>query len=167
MRKASQNAGTMQDWTHSHSQVRSEHPSQTLSLALPIQVIVLHMPPSCIATCVVCTALRAPFEHHPELIHSFATQFSLQLRFNCGDAVTFEHCDFLNLVHSFCSITCGGDFDHTKGGHLDLQQPKPTLEFPPNATIPATSGCLNHGNTPIQENKSRYSITQFAAGGLF
>ncbi|KAJ6616736.1 hypothetical protein B0H10DRAFT_1948899 [Mycena sp. CBHHK59/15] len=29
------------------------------------------------------------------------------------------------------------------------------------------SGCVNHGNTPIQQGETRYSMTQYATGALF
>ncbi|KAJ7707100.1 hypothetical protein B0H14DRAFT_2547683 [Mycena olivaceomarginata] len=114
-----------------------------------------------------CKILHALFVHHPELVHNFYNPIYPAITFNCGDAVTFEHCDFLNLVHNFCPITNGGDFNHKKGGHLCLRQIDLIIEFPPNSTILAMSGCMDHGNTPIQPGESRYSITQFTAGGLF
>ncbi|KAJ6599613.1 hypothetical protein B0H10DRAFT_2322761, partial [Mycena sp. CBHHK59/15] len=29
------------------------------------------------------------------------------------------------------------------------------------------SGCVDHGNTPLQPGETRTSMTQYAAGGLF
>jgi hypothetical protein len=64
-------------------------------------------------------------------------------------------------------VTSLGDFDHKKGAHLYMKQLDLIVEFPPNATILIPSGFVDHGNTPIQKGESRYSIMQFAAGGLF
>ncbi|KAJ6480705.1 hypothetical protein C8R47DRAFT_982893, partial [Mycena vitilis] len=114
-----------------------------------------------------CETLRLLFEHHPELVHNFPNSIFPAVSFNCGDAVTFEHCDLLNLAHGFCPITSAGDFDAREGGHLYLRQLDLIVEFPLGATIAITSGCLDHGNTPIKATETRYSITQFAAGGLF
>ncbi|KAJ7892370.1 hypothetical protein B0H13DRAFT_2340164 [Mycena leptocephala] len=114
-----------------------------------------------------CTNLRALFEHHPELIHNFDNSIFPAMSFNCGDAVAFEHCDFLNLVHGLCPVTSGGDFNHQKGGHIYLKQLRLLIEFPSGATVLIPSACVDHGNTPIQPGETRYSITQFAVGGLF
>ncbi|KAF7346870.1 hypothetical protein MVEN_01438900 [Mycena venus] len=114
-----------------------------------------------------CTNLRALFEHHPELIHNFDNSIFPAMSFNCGDAVAFEHCDFLNLVHGLCPVTSGGHFNHQEGGHIYLKQLRLLIEFPSGATVLIPSACVDHGNTPIQPGETRYSITQFAAGGLF
>ncbi|KAF7338969.1 hypothetical protein MVEN_01973100 [Mycena venus] len=114
-----------------------------------------------------CTVLRALFEHQPELVHNFDNSVFPVMSFNCGDAVTFEHCDFLNVAHGLCPVTSGGKFDHKKGGHLYLKQLQLLIEFPSGATALIPSACIDHGNTPIQPGETRYSITQFAAGGLF
>ncbi|KAJ7662670.1 hypothetical protein DFH06DRAFT_1190599 [Mycena polygramma] len=114
-----------------------------------------------------CKILRALFDHHPELTHNFSNSIFPAVSFNCGDAVTFEHCDLLNLPHGFCPVTCGGSFNSKESGALYLKQLGLILEFPPCATILITSGCVDHGNTPIAPDESRFSITQFAAGGLF
>ncbi|KAJ7847562.1 hypothetical protein B0H13DRAFT_1907257 [Mycena leptocephala] len=55
-------------------------------------------------------------------------------------------------------VTSLGDFDHKKGAHLYMKQLDLIVEFPPNATILIPSGF---------RASPRYSITQFAAGGLF
>ncbi|KAJ6455101.1 hypothetical protein C8R47DRAFT_996960, partial [Mycena vitilis] len=115
----------------------------------------------------LCDTLRLLFEHHPELTHNTLNSILPAASFNCGDAVTFEHCDLLNLAHGLCPITSGGNYNPKTSGHLYVKQFKAIFEFPPGATILITSGCVDHGNTPIQEDETRYSITQFAAGGLF
>ncbi|KAJ6452189.1 hypothetical protein C8R47DRAFT_998163 [Mycena vitilis] len=114
-----------------------------------------------------CQVLRALFEKHPELVHIFSNSIFPATTFNCGDAVTFEHCDFLNLIHGLCGVTSGGDFDHTLGGHMSLRQLRLIIQFPSGASMLIPSGCVDHGNTPIQPGETRYSMTQYAAGGLF
>ncbi|KAJ7713570.1 hypothetical protein B0H16DRAFT_1743272 [Mycena metata] len=104
-----------------------------------------------------CKVLRALFRKHPNLTHTFRNSIFPAVTLNCGDAVTFEHCDILNLVHGLCPVTSGWPL-----------QPCPRRpHFPSGATMLIPSGCLDHGNTPIQTNETRYSITQYAAGGLF
>ncbi|KAJ7030783.1 hypothetical protein C8F04DRAFT_1263474 [Mycena alexandri] len=114
-----------------------------------------------------CKVLRALFRKHPNLTHTFRNSIFPAVTLNCGDAVTFEHCDIFNLVHGFCPITSGGRFNHVLGGHIYLRQLRLIIQFPSGATILIPSGCLDHGNTPIQTGETRYSMTQYAAGGLF
>ncbi|KAJ7029622.1 hypothetical protein C8F04DRAFT_1264702 [Mycena alexandri] len=114
-----------------------------------------------------CKVLRGLFQKHPNLIHTFSNSVFPAVTLNCGDAVTFEHCDIFNIVHGLCPITSGGHFNHVLGGHLYLRQLRLIIQFPSGATILIPSGCLDHGNTPIQTGETRYSITQYAAGGLF
>lgn len=64
-------------------------------------------------------------------------------------------------------MTALGSYDYTKGGHLALLSLKRVIQFPPGSTILIPSGCLDHGNTPIQDGEVRLSIAQYAAGGLF
>ncbi|KAJ7701071.1 hypothetical protein B0H16DRAFT_1748814 [Mycena metata] len=114
-----------------------------------------------------CKILRALFRKHPNLTHTFRNSIFPAVTLNCGDAVAFEHCDVLNLVHGLCPVTSGGRFNHVLGGHMYLRQLRLIIQFPSGATMLIPSGCLDHGNTPIQTNETRYSITQYAAGGLF
>ncbi|KAJ6590435.1 hypothetical protein DFH09DRAFT_908611 [Mycena vulgaris] len=115
-----------------------------------------------------CTVLQGLFERHPGLVHIFTNSVFPAVTFNCGpDAVTFKHRDLRNLSHGFCGITAAGNFDYTLGGHIYIHQLRLVIEFPSAASILITSGCMDHGNTPIQEGETRHSITQYAAGGLF
>lgn len=77
------------------------------------------------------------------------------------------HTDTGNKANGLCAITAIGQFDSKKGGHLILEQLRLVIEFPPGATILIPSATVTHGNTPIQENETRMSVTQYAAGGLF
>lgn len=44
---------------------------------------------------------------------------------------------------------------------------KLVVEFPPGATILIPSATVRHSNTAIRKGETRYSFTQYAAGGLF
>ncbi|KAJ6600899.1 hypothetical protein B0H10DRAFT_2082626 [Mycena sp. CBHHK59/15] len=115
-----------------------------------------------------CLILKALFEQEPGLIHNFSNSIFPVVTFNCGpDTVTFDHRDGLNLSHGLCAITCGGNFDHTLGGHIYLKQLKLVIEYPSGSSVLIPSGCVNHGNTPLQPGETRTSMTQYAAGGLF
>ncbi|KAJ7655509.1 hypothetical protein B0H17DRAFT_859489, partial [Mycena rosella] len=115
-----------------------------------------------------CLVLKELFERHPGLLHNFNSSIFPAATFNCGpDAVTFSHPGYMNLSHGWCGITCGGNFDHTLGGHIHMEQIRLVIEFPSAASMLIPSGCLDHGNTPIQKGETRHSITQYAVGGLF
>ncbi|KAH9920760.1 uncharacterized protein B0H18DRAFT_956896 [Fomitopsis serialis] len=58
-------------------------------------------------------------------------------------------------------------FDHTKGGHLILWPLKKAIQFPSGSAILLPSALVEHGNVPVQEDETRFSFTQYAAGGLF
>jgi hypothetical protein len=87
--------------------------------------------------------------------------------FNLGkQTVAHPHLDEKNLAQSWCSITPLGDFDPDFGGHLVLSDFKLIIRFPAGSTVLIPSVLLYHSNTPIQSNETRYSIIQYAAGGL-
>ncbi|KAJ6509618.1 hypothetical protein DFH09DRAFT_915220, partial [Mycena vulgaris] len=114
------------------------------------------------------TTLKGVFERHPYLKHNFSNSIFPAVTFNCGpDSATFDHCDYHNLSHGFCGVTCGGCFNSVLGGHIYLRQFRLVIEFPSGASILIPFGCVDHGNTPIQPGETRYSMTQYAAGGLF
>ena len=77
------------------------------------------------------------------------------------------HTDTGNKANGLCAITALGQFDPKRGGHLVLGQLGLVIEFPPGSTILIPSATVLHGNTPIAENETRMSVTQYAAGGLF
>ncbi|KAJ7928226.1 hypothetical protein B0H13DRAFT_1597874, partial [Mycena leptocephala] len=114
------------------------------------------------------TNLSALFEHHPGLRHNFSNSIFPSCTYNLGpQSVTFEHADDRNRPLGWCGVSTGGDFDHKKSAHLYLKQLKLVVEFPPAATSLIPSAVVEHGNTPLAPNETRYSITQYAAGGLF
>jgi hypothetical protein len=53
------------------------------------------------------------------------------------------------------------------GGHLVLRDLGIVVEFPPGSTILIPSALITHYNTPVRPNETRFSIVQYAAGGLF
>lgn len=79
----------------------------------------------------------------------------------------FPHRDANNLPFGLCAITALGNFNPELGGHLILWDLKLVIEFPPGATILIPSATVLHSNVAIQQGETRYSFTQYAAGGLF
>lgn len=78
------------------------------------------------------------------------------------------HRDFLNLVFGWCLIFILGEYDHTKGGHIILWEPKLVVEVRPGDLVYLPSGCVTHGNVPLKDSgERRYSVTWYTAGGLF
>jgi hypothetical protein len=75
--------------------------------------------------------------------------------------------DSQNYIVGWCAITTLGKFDYRKGGHLILWKLKLVIQFPPAWTFLIPSAYLKHGNTDIGPNETRYSFTQYTAGGLF
>ena len=53
------------------------------------------------------------------------------------------------------------------GGHLVLKDLGIVVEFPPGSTILIPSTLITHYNTPVRPHETRFSIVQYAAGGLF
>ncbi|KAJ6448832.1 hypothetical protein C8R45DRAFT_850122 [Mycena sanguinolenta] len=114
------------------------------------------------------TDLQALFNHHRELRHNFTNSILPAVTFNLGpQSVTFEHVDDLNRALGWCAITSAGNFNPKNSAHLYMKQLKLVVEFPPAATALLPSAVVAHGNTPVAPTETRYSITQYAAGGLF
>ncbi|KAF7799368.1 hypothetical protein EIP86_010600, partial [Pleurotus ostreatoroseus] len=108
------------------------------------------------------------FEHFPDLKRNFPKSVFAAATVNFPpDAICYLHTDHGNRAVGWCAITAGGDYDYRKGGHLVLPQLKLIIEFPPGSTILIPSATLMHGNTPIRAHESRFSFTQYSAGGLF
>ncbi|KAJ6629017.1 hypothetical protein B0H10DRAFT_2252346 [Mycena sp. CBHHK59/15] len=100
------------------------------------------------------TDLKLLFDNIPGLQHNFMNSIFPAITFNLGpQSVTFEHLDFHNNPHG-CA-------------HLYLKQLKLVVEFPPGTTTLIPSAIIDHGNTPLTAGETQYSITQYAAGGLF
>ncbi|KAJ7936819.1 hypothetical protein B0H13DRAFT_2303135 [Mycena leptocephala] len=89
--------------------------------------------------------LAAPYLRRifPESVSVFAA-----CTFNFGpNTVTLPHVDAANLAW---------------GWDLNL-----IIRFPPGSTILIPSALLRHSNIAIQQGETRYSFTQYTAGGLF
>ncbi|KAJ7699405.1 hypothetical protein B0H16DRAFT_1349266 [Mycena metata] len=118
--------------------------------------------------CDYITYLQPLFDHDPNLRHNFTNSIFPAVTFNLGpQSVTFGHVDHLNRPDGWCVVTNDGDFDYKRSAHLYLKQLKLVVEFPPAATAAIPSAVIEHGNTPLAPDETRYSITQYAAGGLF
>ncbi|KAI0669308.1 hypothetical protein C8Q78DRAFT_977900, partial [Trametes maxima] len=112
--------------------------------------------------------LQALEEDDPTLRRNFQNSAFACATFNLGpQVVTVEHADSFNLPAGWCAIHAIGEFDPTRGGHLLLWDLKLMIEFPPGALILIPSALLRHSNTTIGPNETRYSFTQYSAGGLF
>jgi hypothetical protein len=77
------------------------------------------------------------------------------------------HRDSGNRACGQCVITAAGNYDHTKRGHLVLHEFKLIIQFPSGSTALIPSATVTHSNVPIAANEERFSVTQYAAGGLF
>lgn len=88
--------------------------------------------------------------------------------FNFGPSTCcYDHVDSNNLPFGWCAITALGNFDPALGGHLVLWDLNLIIEFPPGATILIPSATIRHSNIAIRKGETRYSFTQYTAGGLF
>jgi hypothetical protein len=108
------------------------------------------------------------FQRYRRLRRNFNNSVFACATFNFGPATcTFDHTDPSNLPFGWCAITALGNFDATLGGHLILWDLKLVIEFPPGATILIPSATIRHSNIAIRKSETRYSFTQYTAGGLF
>lgn len=112
--------------------------------------------------------LQQLFDKHPGLEYNFKNSIFPAATFNCSpDSVCLDHTDFHNLPSGWCAFTSGGDFDHETSALFYMKQFKIMIEFPSGSTGFILSGAIDHGNTPLTPDETRYSMTQYAAGGLF
>lgn len=110
----------------------------------------------------------------PNLVPNFVTNFKFAsvifaaCSFNLGPrTVTYPHVDVGYLIFGWCAITALGNFDPDVGRHLILWDLGLIIRFPPGSTILIPSALLCHSFTSIREHETRYSFTQYTAGGLF
>ncbi|KAF8057954.1 hypothetical protein FPV67DRAFT_1676639 [Lyophyllum atratum] len=88
--------------------------------------------------------------------------------FNLGpQTVCYRHKDFANLPYGWCAVTALGNFNPTLGGHIVLWDLGLMIEFPAGSTILLPSAVVAHSNSTVQPHETRYSFTQYSAGGLF
>ena len=100
-------------------------------------------------------------------LHS-ASHLITAATYNLGPRVVcFLHVDSANLPFDLCAITAIGNFDLSEGGHFVLWDCKLLIEFPPGSTILILSAVLAHSNTRVATHETRFSFTQYTAGGLF
>ncbi|THU93006.1 hypothetical protein K435DRAFT_670982 [Dendrothele bispora CBS 962.96] len=112
--------------------------------------------------------LKQLLQDDPSLYPNFSNSVWACATFNFGpQTVAVQHLDHLNYIFGWCSITALGDFDYTQGGHFVLWDLGLILELPPGCTILIPSAYIRHSNTPIGKGETRYSFTQYTAGGLF
>lgn len=108
------------------------------------------------------------YAHYPEIKRNFYNSIFACCTFNFGPiTVCFTHIDPGNLAFGWCAITALGKYNPKLGGHLILWDLHRVIEFPPGSTILIPSASLRHGNTAIQSGETRYSFTQYTAGGIF
>ncbi|KIY47710.1 hypothetical protein FISHEDRAFT_44764 [Fistulina hepatica ATCC 64428] len=113
-------------------------------------------------------AFNALLASDSSLVRNFTSSIWATIAFNLGPrTITWRHRDFLNLPFGWCCITALGRFDYKKGGHLVLWELGLIIEFPPGATILIPSAIIEHSNIRILPGETRYSLTQYTAGGLF
>ncbi|KAJ8494860.1 hypothetical protein ONZ45_g13097 [Pleurotus djamor] len=90
------------------------------------------------------------------------------ITFNFGPrTVSIPHHDVANLAYGLCAITALGNFNPDKSGFLVLRELRIIIRFPPGSTLLVPSALVEHYNLPISPNETRYSVTQYSAGGLF
>ncbi|KAJ6626268.1 hypothetical protein B0H10DRAFT_548468 [Mycena sp. CBHHK59/15] len=105
---------------------------------------------------------------HRKFTFNFTNSVFATATVNFGPCtVSLPHIDFANLAWGWCAITALGKFDPDKGGHLILWDLGLIIRFPPGSTILIPSALFWHSNVKIQEGETRYSFTQYSAGGLF
>ncbi|KAK2465171.1 hypothetical protein APHAL10511_002802 [Amanita phalloides] len=104
--------------------------------------------------------LRRPYDDQLGVFPCLSVNLGLQ-------STSFPHMDDGNLAQSWCSITPLGLFNPKKGGHIILWDLGLVIDFPPGSTVLIPSALILHSNTSIQPGETRFSIVQYAAGGLF
>ena len=111
--------------------------------------------------------LDALLARDPAMRRNFKNNNFAAMTMNLGpNTVTFRHVDHLNVPWGWCAITALGNYDPKLGGHLVLWDLGIAIEFPPGATILIPSAVVAHSNVAIQAYETRYSLTQYSAGGL-
>ncbi|KAJ7321808.1 hypothetical protein DFH08DRAFT_1085708 [Mycena albidolilacea] len=105
---------------------------------------------------------------NPHLHCTFARSPFTAVTANLGPvSVSPPHTDFANKADGMCLIGALGRFDPDKGGHLVLWDYDLIVRFPLGCSILIPSAAVTHFNMPIQAGEERFSLVQYAAGGLF
>ncbi|KAF8200835.1 hypothetical protein BJ912DRAFT_1019823 [Pholiota molesta] len=112
--------------------------------------------------------LSSLHDHYPALHRIFPSSIFAASTYNLGPrTVCFRHTDFANLAYGWCAVTALGSFNPKTSGHLVLWECGLVIEFPPGSTILLPSAIVSHCNLSIGASETRYSFTQYTAGGLF
>ncbi|KIK70572.1 hypothetical protein GYMLUDRAFT_281289 [Collybiopsis luxurians FD-317 M1] len=119
--------------------------------------------------------MHKEYHKHQEILHQWDSHLrqnfpnsiwsSMTVNFS-PQTVTDPHIDAHNCPDGWCPILAGGNFNYRKGGQLVLPDLKLVIKFPPGCVIFLSSVLLVHYNCPIQLGETRYSFTQYTAGGL-
>lgn len=105
-------------------------------------------------------SMRRPYDSKIGVFPSRSVNLGLR-------STSCPHTDDKNLAQSWCSITPIGHFNAQKGGHLILWDLGLVIDFPAGSTALIPSALVLHSNTSIGDEETRFSIVQYAAGGLF
>lgn len=112
--------------------------------------------------------LGALHAEYPRLRRNFTSSIFAASTYNLGpQTVCLPHTDFANLPFGWCAVTALGSYNPKTGGHLILWDCELVIEFPPGSTILLPSAIVSHSNVAIGKSETRYSFTQYMAGGLF
>lgn len=111
--------------------------------------------------------LQALYDHEKGLLPNFRNSAYPAVAFNCGPRTTCKiHADRGNASRLPCAVTAGGPWDSAKGGKVILWSIKRYIAVPKGGTYWIPSATVPHGNTPIGDDESRVSLTQYCSGGL-
>ncbi|KAG6852701.1 hypothetical protein C0991_009717 [Blastosporella zonata] len=112
--------------------------------------------------------LGALFAQDTQLRRNYSNSVFPAATYNVGPStVCCLHIDDANLPFGICAITALGNYDPKLGGHIVLWDCGLIIEFPPGSTILIPSAVVAHMNVAVRPGETRYSFTQYAAGGLF
>ncbi|KAH9911227.1 uncharacterized protein BXZ73DRAFT_93461 [Epithele typhae] len=115
-----------------------------------------------------CSMLHDLHKVKPDLPHPWKASPFSAATLNVGrQTITYRHRDFQNLAYGWCSLYAFGKFDHKRGGHLILWDLGVIVEIPPGCLALVPSAVLEHSNTTIGKDETRYSFTEFTSGHLF
>ncbi|VDC04631.1 unnamed protein product [Peniophora sp. CBMAI 1063] len=80
------------------------------------------------------------------------------------NSISWGHYDTTNKPGLPCPIT---PVDQYTGAQLWSEELGIQVQAPPRATVLILSACVKHGNTPMGPDDVRFSITQYAVGGIW
>ena len=81
--------------------------------------------------------------------------------------VCVKHTDSRNLSFGQCLVMPFGDFDWTKGGHVDLHEVNLRVEVKPGDVLCIPSAVIPHSNSDIGASETRFSFTLYSSGQHF